>query len=91
MNDPNGLVRQLLETVQKRMETKVLALLGDADGAAKGVAALIDDVYAGELSELDERAAAAEAEGEKVQAEMYRLMRSDLLPQAVAALRGRLR
>ena len=52
---------------------------------------MIDDVYAGELSELDERAAAAEAEGEKVQAEMYRLMRSDLLPQAVAALRGRLR
>jgi hypothetical protein len=91
MANSSGLVQELLETVQRRMETKVLERLNGAEAAGGGVAELIDAVYAEEQSELVSRAAAAEAGGEGVQAEMYRLMRSDLLPQAVAILRGRLR
>ncbi len=90
MNDPNGLVQQLLDTIRQRVETKVLTRLDGPGGAAKGLGTLLDEVFAEERAELEARAAQARANGETVQAEMYLLMCSDLLPQAVESLRGRL-
>lgn len=90
MNDPGGLVDQLLETVQQRMEGKVLARLRTPEGANRSIPALIDDIAAEESSELAARAKDASANGEDVQAEMYRLMQSELLPHAVKNLRARL-
>lgn len=86
----SDLVGQLLETMQRRVEAKVLRRLGDTGAAGAGVAALIDDVCAEERADLATRASDAEESGEKVQAEMYRLISSDLLPQVAATLRSRL-
>lgn len=87
-----NLVQQLLETVQRRLEAKILERLNGAGGGGNGqLVSLIDEIYAEEQVELSDRASAAEQRGETVQAEMYRLIRSDLLPQAASTLRRRLR
>jgi chromosome condensin MukBEF complex kleisin-like MukF subunit len=90
MPPPEDLVQQLLDTIQQRLESKVLAQLNGAGGNASGIGALIDAVCTQELAELNTRAAQAEAAGDQVQAEMYRLIGTDVLPQAAAALRERL-
>lgn len=91
MNDAGDLVHQLLDSVQQRMETKVLERLRASSDATRGIATLIDEVCAEETLELKALAEKAKTEGQEVQAQMYRLMESDLLPQAAANLRDRLR
>lgn len=91
MNGPNdGLVQQLLDTVQKRIEDKVLARLDAKGGASRAIRAVLDEVIAEERNDLAARAERARAGGEDVQAEMYQAIRSDVLPLAADALRRRL-
>lgn len=91
MNDSDGLVQKLVEAAQQRMEGKVLERLASPEGAAAGIATLLDEVLAAEQSELSSRAEQARANGEDIQADMYDTMRNHLLPYIIEQLRGRLR